>query len=454
MGLQQAIESASDPADVMDRILGEVLRLVPAAEGAAVLLCSGRSTLTVAASIGTLAGANGLTVSTGPTLAGLALRSGVSQRTADARSDRRVDPQLVSAWEIRSLVCVPLGRHATKLGVLQITSTQAARFGPDDEGSLAGLAPFISTVVGAAIDLAASTDDLLDIRTAPPIRSIGRGHLNGVGDSVRARSAFVANIVRPGSAVESAVRDRVESVLAGVGPTIVLQPIVSLRTGQVRAVEALSRFAPRPPRSPAVWFAEAARLGLGRELELRAIDSALTLLSGIPGHIRLAVNAGPDTFCSRELIALLLTGDPHRITVELTEHVDISDFPALHRACRRLRAIGAEVAIDDTGTGFASLSLVLEVAPEVIKLDRKLCADIDLDPVRRALASALVTFGSDIGALIVAEGIETAAELEVLIDLGIDFGQGFHLARPGSLHDLRRFLAAPPRHHAAQLSLL
>ena len=100
------------------------------------------------------------------------------------------------------------------------------------------------------------------------------------------------------------------------------------------------------------------------------------------------------------------------------------------------------MALDDTGTGFASLSLLLEVAPELIKLDRAMTRDIDSDPVRRALARALVAFGKEVGAEVVAEGIETAAELDVLVDLGIGYGQGFHLARPGSLNDLNALFLA------------
>jgi EAL domain-containing protein (putative c-di-GMP-specific phosphodiesterase class I) len=136
----------------------------------------------------------------------------------------------------------------------------------------------------------------------------------------------------------------------------------------------------------------------------------------------------------------LSASTPSRIVVELTEHVGIEDYPGLRQACKDLRRIGARVALDDTGTGFASLSLLLEVAPEFIKLDRMMTRDIDADPVRRALARALVTFGKEVGAEVIAEGVESAAELGVLIDLGIAYGQGFYLARPGSLEDLQRFL--------------
>jgi hypothetical protein len=165
----------------------------------------------------------------------------------------------------------------------------------------------------------------------------------------------------------------------------------------------------------------------------------------------MSVNAGPDTFCSPELLGLLETSMPSRIVVELTEHVGIEDYPALQRACKGLRTLGADVAMDDTGTGFASLSLVLEIAPEFIKLDRELIANIDLDPVRRSLAGALVTFGNETGAEVIAEGIETAAELDVLIDLGISYGQGFYLGRPGSLEDLALLLRTGSRRQAPRV---
>jgi EAL domain-containing protein (putative c-di-GMP-specific phosphodiesterase class I) len=87
--------------------------------------------------------------------------------------------------------------------------------------------------------------------------------------------------------------------------------------------------------------------------------------------------------------------------------------------------------IDDAGAGFSSLKHVLRLHPDVIKLDLALTHDIDSDPVRRALAASLVAFAREIGATIVAEGIETHGELETLRALGVTHGQGYYLARPG-----------------------
>jgi EAL domain-containing protein (putative c-di-GMP-specific phosphodiesterase class I) len=306
-------------------------------------------------------------------------------------------------------------------------------------------------MIGAAVELASCTAELLGPCPVAVAATPGQGHLGGSSEAARARSAFVANVVCPGAAFDWAARDRIEQALTGAGLTIVLQPIVSLSSGTVVTVEALARFAAPPVRGPDRWFAEAASVGLGRTLELYAIERALSLLPELPEPLRMSVNAGPGTFCSPELLGLLETSMPGRVVVELTEHVGIEDYPALHRACKGLRTLGAEVAMDDTGTGFASLSLVLEIAPEFIKLDRELIANIDLDPVRRSLASAIMTFGNETGAEVIAEGIETAAELEVLIDLGIAYGQGFYLGRPGSLEDLALLLRTGSRRQAPRV---
>ena len=417
-----------------------MLVLVPSAAGAAVLLRNRPNVLDYAAAAGNLTDFAGATVPISNTLSALAIKRGLTQRSDDARVDPRLDSKLAATFGILSLIAVPLRSGDQGIGVVLITSGEPNAFGPADEATVSGLAPFVSSVIGAAVDLASCTDELLRIHEGAPAGSLGESHLGDWGESARARSTFVANVVCPGTALGSAARDRIEQALTGAGLAIVLQPVFSLLSGTVVEVEALARFAGPPVRGPDQWFAEAEMVGLSLPFELRAIEMALSLLPELPEPLRMAVNAGPETFCSPGLVNLLETSTPSRVVVELTEHVGIEDYPALRRACRDLRTLGAEVAIDDTGTGFASLSLVLEVAPEIIKLDRALTADIDSDPVRRALAGALVTFSDEIGAEVVAEGIETAGELETLTALGIGYGQGFFLGRPGTLADLALLL--------------
>jgi EAL domain-containing protein (putative c-di-GMP-specific phosphodiesterase class I) len=111
----------------------------------------------------------------------------------------------------------------------------------------------------------------------------------------------------------------------------------------------------------------------------------------------------------------------------------VEDYDALNEALAPLRNLGAWVAIDDVGAGFASLSHILRLAPDIVKLDLSLTRGIAGDPARDALASSLVDFASGIDATIGAEGIETQSELDRLRVLKVRYGQGFHLGVPAAL---------------------
>jgi len=435
VGLRETITAASDPTTMMHRVLEAALVLVPSAGGAAVELRAGPDRFVYAATAGFLAGDLGTEVPKDGSLSGLAVERATTQRCDDTSSDPRVDEQVCGALGIASMICVPLIRAHETVGVLKVASPSTACFGTADEDLLGELAEFVSIVIGAAVELASVTAKLLDAEDHPwPTTGADRSRS---ADAARhARHSFVADVIQPGAVVDADARARIERVLAGGGLTMAVQPVFSLQDHAVVEVEALARFTGPPERTPDLWFAEAAAVGLGLELELLAVGHALELLPRLPRSVRLAVNAGPSTFCAGALVDMLRGTDADRVVVELTEHVDIEDYPALRRACLALRDLGTKVAIDDTGNGFASLSLVLEVGPEIIKLDRRLTAGIDLDPIRRALASALVTFGNDTAADVVAEGIETVDELRTLAELGIALGQGFYLARPSSLEDV------------------
>jgi EAL domain-containing protein (putative c-di-GMP-specific phosphodiesterase class I) len=118
---------------------------------------------------------------------------------------------------------------------------------------------------------------------------------------------------------------------------------------------------------------------------------------------------------------------------EVTEHARISDYGKLDRALAPLRRRGMRLAVDDAGAGFASLRHILRLNPDFIKLDRTLIDQIDRDRSKQALAAGLISFADKSGATIIAEGIERAAEVKTLVDLGVSYGQGYYLARPGPL---------------------
>jgi EAL domain-containing protein (putative c-di-GMP-specific phosphodiesterase class I) len=131
-----------------------------------------------------------------------------------------------------------------------------------------------------------------------------------------------------------------------------------------------------------------------------------------------------------DLRGVLESGPSSRLILELTEHTRIEDYGPVLAGMELHRREGVRIAVDDTGAGYAGLQHILRLRPDVIKLDLDLTRGIHLDPARRALAVSLKTFADELGAVVVAEGIEVREELETLQALGVPWGQGFHLGRP------------------------
>jgi EAL domain-containing protein (putative c-di-GMP-specific phosphodiesterase class I) len=206
---------------------------------------------------------------------------------------------------------------------------------------------------------------------------------------------------------------------------VALQPVIDLRDGHVVGVEALARFA--DGRSPADWFAEAHDVGLGPELEIRAVARALEVAP--PGR-HISLNLSPSTLAHKDLAGALTARPDLDIVLELTEHAVVDDYDALVERLQPLRDMGIRVAVDDAGSGYASMRHILSLRPDLVKLDRSLISQIHNDPARRALAESLVDFARKIGADLVAEGIEVADELVACQDLGIVYAQGYLLGRP------------------------
>ena len=233
---------------------------------------------------------------------------------------------------------------------------------------------------------------------------------------------------------EAQVRRRrmelVREVLQGEGVNVAFQPIVDLRDQRVVGMEALARFGTKLTRSPERWFSEAADIGLRLDLELESARAALAHLEAVPRGEYLSINFSPDTVITPQFMQMVSEIPLERVVVELSEHLPVTDYDMLNQALGQLRARGGRLAIDDAGAGFASLQHILRLSPDIIKLDITLTKGVDSDQARRALAFALTSFASEIGADIVAEGVETRSELEALRALGVVYGQGFYLGYP------------------------
>lgn len=226
------------------------------------------------------------------------------------------------------------------------------------------------------------------------------------------------------------VRDRIESLIESGGPSMVFQPICDTATSAIVGYEALSRF-PFGHGSPLIWFRDASQAGIGPRLELAAIDEALRTMRTLPPDAFVSINASAETIRSTDLLTRLGPHlDSRTLYLEITEHERVDDYRSVARSVEDLRAAGVRISVDDVGAGFAGLRQVVELKPDVLKVDYALVHGIDKDPTRRAAAAALAGFARDVGSTLVMEGVETAGELRVALELGVDMVQGFLTGRP------------------------
>jgi EAL domain-containing protein (putative c-di-GMP-specific phosphodiesterase class I)/DNA-binding response OmpR family regulator len=206
----------------------------------------------------------------------------------------------------------------------------------------------------------------------------------------------------------------------------VYQPIVSLRSGRVVGYEALTRFADGTP--PDERFARAAAVGLSFEFELAAIEAAIASAPPIAVDGFLSLNVSPGLVVSARRLRSVLEKWPGRVVLEVTEHAPIANYEGFRRAMGRLGRV--ELAIDDAGAGYASLRHILELGPTWVKLDITLVRGIDADPLRQALVAGLAHFATRTGERLIAEGVERQEEADALLDIGVEFAQGYLFGRP------------------------
>ncbi|MGM9474237.1 EAL domain-containing protein [Pseudarthrobacter sp. YS3] len=233
-------------------------------------------------------------------------------------------------------------------------------------------------------------------------------------------------------AIDSLNREQLQLMLDQDMLLTAFQPIRSLATGELLGAEALTRFVDEGSAGTEFWFKEAAIVGLMGELEFAALEKALETAQDLPPDIYVALNLSPETCLDPRLAGLLERSGlpPKRIVLELTERLEVFEYGPLLSALAPLRAQGLRIAVDDAGSGFASMRHVLHVRPDIIKLDRSLIAGIDDDQGQYALGAAMVEFARQIGATLTAEGIETPEELAAVAGLGMTAGQGYLIGRP------------------------
>jgi EAL domain-containing protein (putative c-di-GMP-specific phosphodiesterase class I) len=216
---------------------------------------------------------------------------------------------------------------------------------------------------------------------------------------------------------------------------IAFQPILELARERPVGVEALGRVASGDVPVPR-WLQGAQAAGLGIELEVLLVRIALARLPELPRDLFMSVNVSPEALVSPAFSACLGEHEIDRVVFEITEHTPFPEARVLAKQMAYLRERGGRIALDDVGSGFTSIRHVLALAPEYVKLDRTLVELAENEARHRAMVRALCTFADETGSAVIAEGVETRQQLEVLRGLGVGFGQGFLWAHPGPLLDL------------------
>lgn len=248
----------------------------------------------------------------------------------------------------------------------------------------------------------------------------------------------------PGTAVPSPaytaaeLKAELETIIQDKKVTPVYQPIVHLKTGVIMGYEALSRGpAGSPLHYPTKLFATAVEHNRLLSLEQVCREAALAKMTELkPGQcLFLNMNAevikDPNFRGGLTKAFLIENGlNPAQVTFEITERTAITDFDSFTKSLNHYRQQGYSIAVDDAGAGYSSLEAIAALRPNYIKLDRSIVHNVDKDPLKQAMLDAMTRLAAVIHSKIIAEGIESADELAVLISKGVHYGQGYFLARP------------------------
>jgi EAL domain-containing protein (putative c-di-GMP-specific phosphodiesterase class I) len=236
------------------------------------------------------------------------------------------------------------------------------------------------------------------------------------------------------------LKDEFMNILREKQLSIHFQPIVHFQSHQTYGFEALSRGPLTSSfHSPSRLFPYAEKEGLLYSLEKIARERAFEESKGILQGKKLFINLNSQVIYDRQFnpghtISLLQHYgiNPNNVVFEITERNAIHDFAAFRSVLNHYREQGFQIAIDDAGAGYSSLQSISELVPDYIKVDRSLISGIDQNEVKSNILEAFVMFAKKMNSEIIAEGIETEAELQHVIDLGIDYGQGFFIAKPNN----------------------
>jgi diguanylate cyclase (GGDEF)-like protein len=296
----------------------------------------------------------------------------------------------------------------------------------------------VTARIGASVGIALGPDDATDAEGLMSCADAAmyRAKLDGV-----AHARYDRLLDRGGDKLQLA--DELQAALAAGDLVLHYQPQLELRSGQVRAVEALVRWQ-HPEHgliAPVKFLTLAQEAGMMAELTRWVLSEALAQCARwrADGHdLRVSVNISASDLIDPDFphtVARVLAAtnlDAQALLLEITETSIIEDFARAQHAVDRLAALGVQISIDDFGSGFTSLAYVSDLRVGELKLDRRFIAPLSGDVRTRdsELVRALAELGHALGLQVVAEGIEDPAAIELLYELGCDLAQGYAISRP------------------------
>ncbi|MCB0882537.1 MAG: diguanylate cyclase [Thermoleophilia bacterium] len=288
----------------------------------------------------------------------------------------------------------------------------------------------VSMAITAADPGVSMAEDLLERSRVALKASKARGKNRAT------HAAELGAAARDVSGIRRAIQRMVgtEDAVAVVG-----QPIVDLATGATAAVELLSRCVDQPSLAPQTFLRAAAEEHLLHLLDERCFGACLRACAVLAPATPVHLNLYPSTLLSLsadELAEVLRAAGGRAVCLELSEQQVIGDPAAMLTRAAAVRAAGATLALDDVGFGRTSLETLVVLEPEVVKIDRSCVRGVDRDPTRLRWLERLVRVSGALGADVVGEGVETAAEAGCLREIGIAMAQGFHYASPLPLSEL------------------
>jgi len=231
-----------------------------------------------------------------------------------------------------------------------------------------------------------------------------------------------------------------------------MQPVVSMQQRRVIAYEALVRSDHRTLGRPDLLIAAAEQLGRVYDLGRRIRANVATRVVEAHGDVDVLVNLHPTDLADPDLYdpEAPLSAVSSRIILEITERASLEEIKNVEERIAELRKLGFRIAVDDLGAGYGSLSAIALIRPDLVKIDMSLVRNVDADPVRLRMIKSIGSMCQQLGTQFLCEGVETRAELEVLVANGVDMVQGYFLGRParalaGPLEEVLLSVPRPPR---------